>query len=378
MAVYDQMITSYSDTTPHIRVISDVIQMIDPVDTPLLDYLGGLDTARSKFRINQNGYKVEILEDEYAPLASTAASTALTASTTLTNFTVADASIFQDGHVIQIDDEYMVVKAADTTNNTITVYSRSYGGTNATHASTSAITIVGMARLEGDDADYGPIVDITAPYNYTSIFQEALKVSGTQQVVDQYGISDEFAYQANKIIPSKLRLLNRMAFHGVRAAGSASAPRSAGGLGTFITNNSVNAGGAIVKADIDGLMEAIYADGGNPDVIVMNQGPANDIRDILDSSSFVRVSQEESVLGMNPIRRVRTQYGELNLLMDRHCPVAKAYVLDSSKVGFYQLRPFAMKPLSVTGDSVKGEVVGEFSFLVANDKAHGYIYGITS
>ena len=40
-------------------------------------------------------------------------------------------------------------------------------------------TLSGMARLEGDDADYGPITDISAPYNYTSIFQKAIKVSGT-------------------------------------------------------------------------------------------------------------------------------------------------------------------------------------------------------
>ena len=379
MAVYDQMITSYSDTTPHIRVISDVINMIDPVDTPLLDYLGGLDAARSKFKIKQNGYKIEILEDEYAPLAGAASgATGLTSDTTLTNWTVADASVFQDGHVVQMDDEYVVIKAADVTNNTVTVYSRSYGGTNATHATNETMTIVGMARLEGDDADYGPIVDITAPYNYTSIFQEALKVSGTQQVIDQYGISNEFAYEANKIVPSKLRLVNRMAFHGIRAAGSATAPRSAGGLGTFVTGNSVNAGGAIAKADVDTLMEYIYADGGNPDVLVLNHAVAGDLKGLIDSSSFVRLDQENAKIGMNPITQFTTQYGNIRILMDRHCPVAKGYILDSSKVGFYQLRPFGMKSLAVTGDSVKGEVVGEFSFLVANDSAHGYIYGITS
>jgi hypothetical protein len=53
-------------------------------------------------------------------------------------------------------------------------------------------------------------------------------------------------------------------------------------------------------------------------------------------------------------------------------------MLDSRKVGFYTLRPFFQKALAVTGDSQKGEVVGEYSLLVANDKAHGYIYGITS
>lgn len=92
-----------------------------------------------------------------------------------------DASIFQDGHVIRIDDEYMVVKTVDTTANTLSVYSRAFGGTNATHVTTSTIYIVGMARLEGDDADYVGVNPVTAPYNYTSIFQKALKITGTDR-----------------------------------------------------------------------------------------------------------------------------------------------------------------------------------------------------
>lgn len=375
MAVYDQPITSYSDTTAHIRVIADVIKIIDPVDTPLIAALGGLDAARNKFEVRQNGYKVEILEDEYDPLTTTAAhgSTILTSDTV---FTVADGSIFQDGHVMKIDDEYMVVKSVST--NDVTVLSRSYGGTNATHTGSVAIEIVGMARLEGDDATYGPIVDITAPYNYTSIFHKAIQVSGTQQVIDQYGIDDEFAYQSAKAVPHLLRLVEKMAFHGVRAAGSATASRSAGGILTYVTDNTVAAGGALAKTDVDNLAEYITIDGGNPDLLVMHPSIANDLRALIDSSSFVRVDQENTMFGMLPITRVATQYGMLRLVESRWCPTSTAYILDSGKVGYYTLRPFASKPLAVTGDSVKGEVVGEFSLLVANDKAHGYISGLTT
>lgn len=375
MSVYDQPITTYSDTTPHVRAIADVIKIIDPVDTPLIAALGGLDTARNKFDVKQSSYKIEILEDEYDPLTTTAAhgSTILTTDTV---FTVADGSIFQDGHVIQIDSEYMVVKSVSTDN--VTVMSRSYGGTNATHTGSVAIEIVGMARLEGDDATYGPIVDITAPYNYTSIFEKAIQVTGTQQVIDQYGIDDEFAYQSAKAIPHLLRLVEKMAFHGVRAAGSASAPRSAGGLLTYITDNTVAAGGGLAKTDIDLLAEYIILDGGSPDLLVMHPSIANDMRALIDSSSFVRVDQETTMFGMLPITRVSTQYGSLRVVESRWCPVSKAFMLDSRKVGYYALRPFFSKALAVTGDSVKGEVVGEFSLLVANDKAHGWISGLTS
>ena len=377
MAVFDQQKTTYSDTTPHIRIVNDVISLIDPVDTPLLVALGGFDAARSKFKIKGNGYKVEWLEDAYAP-TSTTANQGTTITTNTTTLTVTDASIFQPGHVIQIDSEYMVVDTRDTTGNTITVFSRSYGGTNATHVTTSAIEIVGMARLEGDDADYGPIVDITAPYNYTSIFQKALNISGTQQVIDQYGINDEFSYQANKGIPELSRLVERAVFHGIRSAGSVSTPRSMGGLPTFVTNNSVNAGGAIAKTDIDNAMEYAMLDGGMPNLFVVNPSVMNDVRALLDSSSFVRVDQENNAFGMSAITQMRTQYGNLQVVESRWCPVSSAYLLDSSKVGLFSIRPFQWYELAKTGDSKKAELVGEFSFALSNDEAHAYIYGISS
>src|ERR1044072_792073 len=153
MAVYDQPKNSYSATVNAKRIISDSIKLIDPIATPLLVALGGFNAAESKFEIRGNGTKIEWLEDTYAAI-SDVANQGTTITTNTTTLTVTDASIFQDGHVIRIDSEYMVVKSADVTNNTLEVYSRSFGGTNATHVTTSTIYIVGMARLEGDDADY--------------------------------------------------------------------------------------------------------------------------------------------------------------------------------------------------------------------------------
>jgi hypothetical protein len=351
--------------------------LIDPVDTPLIDALGGLDAARTKFKVGQNGKKVEILEDEYEPVAGTLNNGGAVA-TNDTQFTLTDASIVQDGTVIKIDNEYMVIKTANTTSNQVSVYSRSYGGTNSTHATTAAFEIVGMARLEGDDADYVGLVALGNPFNYTGIFQKGLNVSGTEQAIDQYGMDNKFAYQARKKVPELLRLVERALFHGVRAAGDAANPRSFGGLGVFITDNTVGAGGAIAKSHIDNLAEAVYLDGGVPDLLVINPSVARDIKDLIDTSSFVRVDQGEDQLGTAPMRRVSTQYFDLRLLMSRWCPVSIAYMLTSSKVGLYTLRPFAWKQLAMTGDSKKGEVLGEVSLLVANDKAHGKITGITS
>lgn len=380
MALFDQAKSSYSDTTNAVRIIADAIKLIDPVDTPLLVALGGFNSAPDKFDIRGNGTKIEWLEDKYAETSDVLAQ-GTTLATNGTVLTVTDASIFQDGHVIQIDDEYMVVSAVDVANDTLNVYSRSYGGTNATHASTASINIVGMARLEGDDADFVGLQQVSAPYNYTSIFQKALKITGTEMEVDEYGYDDAFAYQAAKAVPELSRLLELQIFNGIRAAGSDTAPRSMGGIPTFVTTvtgNSVNAGGAIAKTDIDNLAELILLDGGMPDLFVCHPSIANDLRSLLDSSSFVRVTQETQNFGMLPIESVRTQYGSLRIVESRWCPLSKAFMLDSRRVGLYELRPFQWYPLSRTGDSKKAEVIGELSLAVANESAHGTIYGLSS
>lgn len=378
MAVYDAPKTTYSDTTNAIRIISNVINLIDPVDTPLLAALGGLDAGASKFKIRGNGTMIEWLEDAYAPLTDVLVQ-GTTVTTNTTVFTGTDVSVLKVGHQIQIDSEYMVVSAVDTTNNTYNVYSRSYGGTNATHASTATVNIVGMARLEGAVTSFGPLVDITAPYNYTQIFQGGLYMTGTEMVVDEYGYNDAWTYQANKKIPELLRLIEKTLFHGVRAAGSATAPRSMGGLGTFTgTTNTVAAGGAIAKTHIDLLAEKCLLSGAMPDLFVAHPSIANDLRALLDTSSFVSLTQDNNVFGMNSIQGIRTQYGNLRIVESRWCPTGTSYMLDSKKVGMFTLRPFGWRKLGIRGDLDEGEVVGEFSFALANEAAHGTITGQTT
>jgi hypothetical protein len=352
--------------------------MIDPVDTPLISLLGGLDAARSKFNVRESGKMIELLEDEYGATAGAfAAGGATTVTAGDTQFTVADASILQPGSVILFGTEYAWVSAVDTATNIIT-FTRTVKGTNDTAASDEAFSIVGMARQEGADASYIGLNEISTVYNYTGIQQKALNVSGSDEAIDYYGMGSPFAYQAAKAIPELLRNIELQLFHGYRAAGSATVARSWGGLDVFMGSNTVAAGGAIAKSDVDILQEYIHVDGGMPDLLVLNPAVARDLHDLIDSSSFVRVDQSEQRIGLGPLMWAQTQFGNLRVVMDRWCPSALGWILDSSKVGLYQLRPFAWKPLAVTGDSKKGEVVGEFSLLVANNEAHGTITGLTT
>lgn len=376
----DQPVTTYSETSALIRVISDAIFNIDPMDTPVIARFG-LDSANQKFKLtatrSAKNTKVEIIEDTNRPLTTTA-NQGTTITTSTLSITVTDASLFNPGDVILIDSEYMVVAdgGVNVTTNVITVDSRAYGGTNATHATGATITFVGEARVEGDDADYVGLTSLSYPYNYTSIFQQGVKVTGSEQVIGQYGkTAGEMAYQMGKAIREQSRLLERMFFHGVRRIGTASQARAMGGVGTYVTSNSSSITTTLTKTAYDAVAKAVFDDGGMAEVFIVGTGGANSLHTAIDSSSFIRIDQENTMFGMRPVARLNTQFSEnVALLMSRHAPATKGYLLDSSKVGFYTYRPFGEYDVARSGDSVKRELIGEFSLLVANGgTGHGYV-----
>jgi len=373
MAVSDQPKTTYSDTTPQKRVIADLIDIIDPRDTPVVSYFG-LDGDPGKFRLmNFPGTKLEWLEDTLAGLTDTLATSCASAATSLS---VTDGSLHKPGDVVEIDSEMMWVSGVSQADNKVTV-TRNYGGTQASHAKSATITLINAARLEGADADYDrAFSDVVAPYNYTQIFQDDVKVSRSQNKISQYGIAEEFDYQAAKKIPEMSRLIEKAFFRGQRKSGSATAPRAFGGLETFATvNTKSGAGAALVQKDLEDLVQSCWSYGGNPDLIICNSWVKRKISSFYADS--VRTTRDEERGGV-VISEVETEFGVLKVLMSRWCPSAKLYVVESQYIGFVAFDPFFQEPLDKTGDSIKGQVVGEYSLVVKNGKAHGYMKSIST
>src|SRR5690242_12198801 len=109
MAYLTSPLTTYSDTTPQKRIITDVVSLIDPSDMPMIENLGGFDGASEKFRfVNGNGKLVEWLEDTLIGLTGTLNGSITSTATTIT---ATDGDNFQEGHIILIDSEYMWVSS---------------------------------------------------------------------------------------------------------------------------------------------------------------------------------------------------------------------------------------------------------------------------
>lgn len=371
MAYNTSPLTTYSDTTPHKRIITDVVSLIDPSDAPMIDALGGLDGASSKFRfVNAPGKVVEWLEDSLIGLTAALNSDSITS--TATTATLADADNLQEGHILLVDSEYMWVSSVNNSTEVITV-TRAFQGSSASHAASATVTVVGMARLEGADSDDIAFTDRTTGSNFTQILQQEVKVTRTQQQIEQYGISDEMAYQGNKAIPSLMRLLERHFYYNtVAKAGSATTPRAMGGYQAFVSTNKVS-GATLAQSQFENAVMSAYAAGGSgPWSAFLAPANLQKVKNFYDASNYLRVDRSEDTVGM-VIERILTPYGSVDLVLDRWAKTTEIPLIDPKHAGFVTLYPFTQKPLAISGDYEKSEVVGEFTLALRQNAAHAIL-----
>ncbi len=366
--------STYSDTTPQIRVITDYISLLDPSDAPFIELIGGLDGAASKFQFKNQGKVVEWLEDTLTPLSGTCAQQSLTTATTVVTITVDDGDVFQPGHIILVGTEKMWVSAVS--GDVITVTRGFANSTAATQASNAAYTVIGMARLEGDDSDGIGYTDITSNSNYTQIFHKEIKVTGSEMVIDNYGFSDPYQYQAAKSIPEMMRLIERTLQYGVRDAGSTTTPRMMGGYQTFITDNLAD-GSSLTVGKIEDALELAYNDGGGGEFgAVVNPATYQKIKGLYDSSLYIRYAPEQNRFG-TLVDKIVTPFGNVSFTIDRWQISTLIPMLRLENIGMLTLRPWQVEDLAKTGDARKSELIGEFTLCVRQDKSHALLTAVS-
>lgn len=367
----DSPLYTYSDTTPAKRVITDVISLIDPTDATFVDALGGLDGGSSKFRlVNGKGPMVEWLEDTHLTMADSIDGSITSTATTIT---MHDASPFQEGDILIIGSEYVWVSSVALSTQILTVTRAFDGTTNASAADDAAVTILGMAREEGDESDDVMFSDVTAGTNYTQIFHKEIKVSRSMQQRAQYAIADEFQYQQSKAVPDLMRRLDKWAHYSKAATAHASGVGGAfGGYQAFVTTNKLS-GATLAKSQFDNAVLSCYNAGGAGGLYgFVPPALYQKLTAFYDSSVFLRVERTENTVGMD-IKKILTPYGEVSLVMDRWCVSSVIPLINPKDAGFITYYPFTFEPLAKTGDYERGQVVGEFTFVLRNQKSHALL-----
>jgi len=128
----------------------------------------------------------------------------------------------------------------------------------------------------------------------------------------------------------------------------------------------------LTRDNIDDTLALVFADGGSPKLILTTSWAQRKINSFYED--FIMTERSEK-LGGNLIKKLQNPIDGalIDVVVDRRCPSGQLWILDTSKIAYYPFDPFFYERLAKTGDAVKGEVVGEYGFVVANADWHGCV-----
>ena len=336
--------------------VEDVIWLISPFDVPLQGGMGAdgrtalsVDTAFEK--------KVEWLDEVLLTPKTTLAASATAAQTTI-QVAAGTGINFQTGDVLQIDAEQVQVTAYGSTADYL-VITRGFNSTTPVVYATNDVVIgIGSAMAEGSDAPSARAVDRVDRFNYTQIFGPvAIQVSGTEQVVQKYGlVGTEFDHQVANRIKELSIAVEQAIINGIPSAGTGILGRTMGGMTNYISTNVDSSTTTLTDTAILTQMQACFDAGGNPDRFLVGSKQKRVISG-LDSTN-IRYQQMTNTRGQ-VVDFYDTDYGRLSIILNRWALVNQAFLFSRDQATLMTLRPMQFEMLAKTGDSTKGQVVAE-------------------
>ncbi|OQA00873.1 MAG: hypothetical protein BWY69_01541 [Planctomycetes bacterium ADurb.Bin401] len=357
--------------------VSDIVGIISPVETHLLDAIGDpMREAKSTYH--------EWLEDSLVPNKDAISDSSISDPDGETSFDVANGERFRVGDQIQTAGSEELMLVTGVTDNTITVV-RGYAGTAPENiANGQAIHILGNAALEGDDKPAARFTNRIRCGNYTQIFTSSVEVSGTNIAASHLGVSNEMDYQKSERLRELIRDLENTVINGGQPSanpqGSGTVRRSMKGIIQSIATNVFRAGDTgfpsgtgLDEAKINYVLRQIWENSsGNVDLIVVGGYQKRKINSFLTASrSFGPADSTYTDM----VSVYESDFGVCRIITSRWVPQDAVLLLDSSRISVLPMagRSFHFKPLASSGDYECGQLIGEYTLEFKNEAAHGVI-----
>jgi hypothetical protein len=361
--------------------VSDLVGIVSPFETPLLDALGDAQTeARSTHH--------EWLEDTLLPNSDVLQATPEDPEED-EELTVANPGRFRIGDQIRCEDSEELMLVGDVGETAITV-TRGYGGTTAEAvAAGDTIFILGNAALEGQDADAARFTIRSRRGNWTQIFTKSIVVSGSELAVRHLSLADELDFQKTKALRELLRDMENTVLNGIAPAadqvGSDTVRRTMNGIvpqlatNRFIPgSNGFPSGTALDETKLNTALRCIWErSSGQVDLIVVN---GYQKRVISQFGAGSRAYSPDDPRYTSQVAVYESDFGVQRVVLSRWVPRDAVVLLDSGRIQVPPLagRSFQYRPLAATGDFEKGQVLGEYTLELRNEAAHGIIRGLAT
>jgi len=263
---------------------------------------------------------------------------------------------------------------------------------------TDALQATATTFYADEGADFGnansTMTARTRVSNWTMIFRKDVQASQTQRAVDPAGVTDEYGHQVMKGLKELARVIESTFFAAATTATASTGPRVMKTLETFITTNAYKAGDTtiggsgtaetrpIIEAAFNGILDAIFQQGGNPDTVYVNSKGKRQISGFTTNATVNRNIALADKRLINSVDVYESDFGLIQIVLDRWVPqgttatattnsTGRAFFIETSLVRVAFLRPIKHVPLPPSGDSARGMVLGELTLEVGNQLALG-------
>lgn len=244
---------------------------------------------------------------------------------------------------------------------------------------TDTLAAVGVnAQVEGADPSYAARTNPTRKTNFTQIVRKDIQVSESDRASNTAGFQDRFTYEVKKATKEWRRDAELAILRGSLASGSGSAARQMAGIKAQITTLATSQSGVSLSETIlNNYLQNAWNNGGEVDMILVGGTLKRRIDGFsANNTRFVQAADKKIV---NTIATYVSSFGVHDLMLHRLVDISgdtnsQIFGLQKDKWAVAHLtgrEPGLVKP-AVTGDAVKGYVIGELTVEGRAEKSSFY------
>lgn len=291
---------------------------------------------------------------------------------------------FLNGEVLDLRDEIELTTPTDTPLTTLLL------GRGATTKATD-ITVSwrerelnkerGTLKLEGAEAGTPIKSSRSTLSNICQIIEKVTQVSGTAQALNPKGIGKSFEAEINDRLIETKRDLEWYFLNGTKAAGSETIPRQMNGLVNLVNaDNVVDATAGLTEDLMLDAMQKMWDHGSQGEYFTfVNAGTKRLINSLLKTDGNIRINTSQGlnqVMGIT-VQKIESDFGTLNLVLDRHMDAKTMLIVDLDQVQIAELRGTFFEMLPKAGDYLKGHILNESTIKLLNSYSGAKLINIT-
>lgn len=240
----------------------------------------------------------------------------------------AQIAVITVGMVLKVEDEVVVVSDVDRSGNTIDVFERGAGSTSAaTHADTTAFTVIGHAPRDVDVKNVEHLAETTEKYeNYCQLVFVPIEQTFTDRTEARkyYENNPQLKKEA---LDKVFRLLSQTTVNGVKVQGSSTKAHMTGGLLDQLSDSTgrtplrYNVNGSFTEDALKAALDLAFQYG-SPTHIYIN--PTN--KQVLDAlnEGHVRMTPEGArTAGLDNVNQYVYQGQVLDIVQDSAMPTSR-------------------------------------------------------